>query len=101
MKDKIATFISKVEELERILEARGVRHWPAELRTAATTTHRNPRAGATKYLSFVGGMGSLTDVWICRVNGHNISDAEETAVNREVDQLQTDLFLLAKEIEKE
>lgn len=101
MNDAISSFSAKGEELADMLAVRGVKHWPMELRSASAKARQNPQAGATQYLSFVGGMGSLTDVWICRANGHSVTDDEEVAVNRAVDQLQNELFTLAKAIERQ
>lgn len=43
-----------------------------------------------------GGMGSLNDIYICRVNGHNVQD--EAAANAELDRLRGKLWSSAQRL---
>ncbi|WP_026257851.1 DUF6966 domain-containing protein, partial [Actinopolymorpha alba] len=43
--------------------------------------------GLDHLLSAFGGMGSLNDLLVLRVNGHEINEAQEGAVNTRLDEL--------------
>jgi len=42
------------------------------------------RSDVTRVLQMFGGMGSLNDVYICKMNGHNIQESEESKVNNKI-----------------
>jgi len=47
----------------------------------------NSSHSAQNILSKFGGMGSLSDLYICKANGHNIQPDEEACVNQKVRSL--------------
>ncbi|WP_444898094.1 DUF6966 domain-containing protein [Microbulbifer sp. SSSA005] len=47
----------------------------------------NSVSGAQAILSKFGGMGSVSDLYICAANGHNIEPESEVAVNQKLHSL--------------
>lgn len=89
--------------LQRILRALlqlmrcvGERHWAETVERALL----NLEMGATKrwieeILSWYGGMGSLNDLVIAKVNGHNVEPQDEQALNAELARLTSALYARA------
>lgn len=50
------------------------------------------QADALAVMSRYGGMGSINDLIICKVNGHNISIEDEPSVNREIHNLLSSIY---------
>ncbi len=44
----------------------------------------NNRNDASRVMQMFGGMGSLNDLYICGLNGHNIQESEESSVNNKI-----------------
>jgi hypothetical protein len=44
----------------------------------------NSRKDASRVLSMFGGMGSINDLYICKINGHRIEKSQESTVNNEL-----------------
>ena len=56
--------------------------------------------GPILLLDQYGGMGSLTDVYICPENNHKIRNEDERDVNQMLQKLTSKMYALAKELER-
>ena len=84
--------------MKRLLDAVGETHW-------ADWIHRDIEDWRSKrstfhHLSAYGGMGSFTDVWICRANHNEVSKAQEPWVNTLFGLLQSICYYLAQHPKK-
>jgi hypothetical protein len=87
--------LARLGDLEGFMTRHGVTAWADELRKVRA-------AGATDRLElkrrvldmYRGSMGSLTDLIVSRVNGHDVDD--ETTANAELDRKVHELWVLAQ-----
>jgi uncharacterized protein DUF6966 len=80
--------------IERLLSATGVTYWPDSIRRDILDWQNS--WDTSHHLSTYGGMGSFNDIWICRENSHNVTEAQEPWVNSLFDWLKGVAFYLAK-----
>ena len=91
----VQNLLSRLADLERFMMRHGVKAWADEL-------HRIQMAGAgdrqelkRRVLAmYASTMGSLTDLIISRVNGHDVDD--EASANAELDRMVDELWELAQ-----
>ncbi|WP_202805926.1 DUF6966 domain-containing protein, partial [Actinopolymorpha alba] len=70
-----------LDEAVGLLEKHGESHWASWLATSRRRIAAGDTYGLDHLLSAFGGMGSLNDLLVLRVNGHEINEAQEGAVN--------------------
>ena len=93
--EDIAALTKLLAEVVPFLEQYEVRGWSKWFRESAALLDRNHEAGIEKVLNGFGGMGSFNDLVICALNQHRIADADESAVNNQLDLYRTDIYQLA------
>lgn len=79
-------------ELDSLLTTYGELRWAELVRRNADLIQRGQRNGVDSMLSAFGGMGSLSDVVIHPINGHQVEDDRIVPVNSELDRLRGDLY---------
>ena len=79
-----------ISELAGFLEQRGETLWSKKARMAIERSDSN--AKVVEVQSWFGGMGSLNDLILCEMNGHNVELNEYDAVNDQLERLRTDLL---------
>ena len=47
---------------------------------------------ARSILAWYGGMGSFSDLMICRMNGHNVKPEDESQINERLSALRTEIY---------
>lgn len=77
-------------ELERVDE----RHWHRRI----SKMLESQSADAREVLSWFGGAGSLSDLWIDAANGHRVTDAERDAANARVSSLRLNVYDTARRL---
>jgi hypothetical protein len=77
-----------LEEIASLLEKHSVRYG-AILRDSISRLDAGGQLSVDALHQLLGGMGSLTDVYVSKRNGHNVAD--EDAANRELDRLRAKL----------
>jgi hypothetical protein len=90
----IATLQETVELLERANE----RGWAFRLRGDLERIDDDDGSGIDHLLSAYGGMGSLSDLYLCAQNGHSVSANDVTSVNEKLNALTSKLWELAREL---
>ena len=82
----------EIEELNNILKYHGERNWKVPTVWS--------KSGASNVVRMYGGMGSINDLYICKMNGHNISEDRESEVNEKVRGLLSNIYAKCVAYEK-
>ena len=85
-----------MESLASFLRTYGEHQWSPKIEDDLHFIRKGDAFGAQRFLGYFGGMGSLNDVWLCKVNGHTVPAGVESRVNSELDQLKSVAWQLAK-----
>jgi hypothetical protein len=101
MANKTEKLISLLEDAIALLRFHGVNHWADWLSHDVEYLRDGDLYGIEHLLSAYGGMGSFTDVFICPENGHNIQKSDVERVNQRLNNLQHEIYQLAKQIKNE
>jgi hypothetical protein len=101
MANKIEKLIRLLEDATELLRSHGVNGWADWLSRDVEYLKKRDFYGIKHLLSAFGGMGSFNDVIICPENEHNILESDVERVNQRLDELQNEIYLLAKQIKKE
>ena len=101
MVDETQKLIDLLEAAERLLRSHGVTFWADWLSRDVSYLKAGDFHGVEDLLGAYGGMGSLTDVFICPENGDNIRKDEVAEVNGRLDELRAALYTLAEQIRHE
>ncbi len=80
---EIASLNSDIEALNTLLSKYGEKRW--------ILNKVNSDQSARNLIGCFGGMGSLNDLYICKVNGHKIDSSEEIEVNEKIRDLLTSI----------
>lgn len=54
--------------------------------------------GAERFLGYFGGMGSINDIWLCKLNGHSVAKERENEINAEFHALRGRAWQVAKAV---
>jgi hypothetical protein len=98
---RIRDLETAVEEALAILRRHGVVDWTSKLEQVLALLSRRDARGLERLLAMFGGMGSLNDVVVSRLNGHNISELEEGSVNRTLRTRLSRAYSLAHDLLRE
>lgn len=88
----LARLAENLGEVATLLRDHGETHW---LKWATTCSHELETYDAAAFahvLGAFGGMGSLNDLLILRVNGHIVAPERESAVNRRLGDLRAAIW---------
>jgi hypothetical protein len=80
--------------IERLLSNVGVKYWADSIRQDIHDWQN--KRDTSHHLSTYGGMGSFNDVWICRENRNNVTEAQEAWAQSLFDWLKAVAFYLAR-----
>ena len=98
MTSKTEKLISLLEDAIVLLQSHGVNYWADWLSRGVECLKSDDAYGIEHLLNAYGGMGSFTDVFICPENGDNIQKNDVEKVNRQLNNLREDIYLLAGQI---
>lgn len=96
----LPSLAKRLSQLSSLLEELGESHWAEWLRHDSVLLADSNPEGLDHFLSALGGMGSLNDLVICRVNGHRVDKTDESKINLEVQQLLSECRERASELSK-
>jgi hypothetical protein len=89
--------LSQLRNLEDLMRRHAETAWADKLRDIQFAGAKDPQELKRLVLNmYKGSMGSLTDLIICRVNGHNVDDQE--AVNAELDRMTHEIYETASSL---
>jgi len=98
---QLAKLIRETRRLAALFASYGIDDWAISLHSDASLMEAGKLAdGINHLLSSFGGMGSITDVFICPEAGHPILPKDVTRVNREADALSTSIYNAATALRK-
>ena len=84
-----------MESLAAFLRAHDEHHWSSRIEDDLRFVRKGDVFGAQRFRGYFGGMGSLNDVWLCKLNRHTVPDGAESKINRELDPLRSTAWQLA------
>ena len=94
-------FLSAASEASALLRRFGEDRWAGWLETDAARIGRGDRYGLDSLLTAFGGMGSLNDLVIHPLNGHQVAVDEVDTVNQRLSALVGELWRHASEMRRE
>jgi len=83
-----------------ILKRYGEMNWSKRIADDLQFLRRGDAYGAKRFLTYFGGMGSISDLWLCEMNGHPVPKSRESAVNAEFHALRERAWQLATQAER-
>ncbi|MCU0857792.1 MAG: hypothetical protein MUC65_05240 [Pontiellaceae bacterium] len=95
--DNLGDTVAAIIQLLKTYEVSG---WQDELEEVNHRIMQRWAEGPKLLLDFFGGMGSLTDMYICPENNHKIQEEEVRNVNQTLDKLTSKAYSLAKQLEE-
>lgn len=93
-----AELLMRGRELIRYLRRYGESVWAEWLEEGLETVHRDARSGVVELLDGFGGIGGLTEIYLCPEAGHRLEAREELEVNEELLQRVSRVFELARNL---
>lgn len=96
-----AALLAAVDETLTVLWRFDKRHWAEWLAQDRERIARGDVYGLDHLLQAFGGMGSLNDVYIHRVNGDDVSDDEAATINAELNELRERVWVNAKALRRD
>jgi hypothetical protein len=95
---KLATLL---DETAALLRTYREDHWAEWLKKDAGWVRNLDLYGIEHFLSACGGMGSISDVYICPENGHPIEPKDVQRINDQLRALLSELYHLAEKLRRE
>jgi hypothetical protein len=83
-------------DIASLLDGVAEYHWAKKARNAASTS----TIDLHEVLSWYGGMGSINDLVIARVNGHRVERAQEVPLNDKLDELRNKVYVTASALRR-
>ncbi len=99
--ERYVLLLDGLDELIELLRHHGEEHWADWLAADRRSLTRHDSQGIEHLLSAFGGMGSLTDLHLSGVNGHRVTDAEESGANERLSTLRSRVHTLARDMQRE
>jgi hypothetical protein len=88
------TYEDALQAMELLLDSVGEHHWRDWVRQDLTEWRCAKQVG--HHLSAYGGMGSFNDLYLCRTNRHDVTEAQEPWVNCLFEDLRSICYHLAR-----
>ncbi len=88
-------------DLRDILERYGETSWARRLDDDLFFLRQGDAYGATRFLGYFGGMSSLSDIVLCRQNGHPVAPDAEAEVNERLRRITSHAYDLARQISRD
>ncbi|RYE56470.1 MAG: hypothetical protein EOP48_07960 [Sphingobacteriales bacterium] len=98
MTSKYSELANRLNALISFLEKYNEKSWSKVFSDLKEQVENEERQAVISLTQMRGGMGSFSDLVICKINGHNINRQDEAEVNEELMQLAEDVFSLARQI---
>lgn len=85
-----------LEQMVTVLARCGETFWSNTIVNDLALLRKDDAYGAERFLTYFGGMGSVSDLWLCEANGHSVSKEREAETNAEFQALRARAWQLAK-----
>ena len=90
MEDQSTHLNELLTDCMKLLQSVGETFWSEKIE-AVVERGISPFA-ARSILEWYGGMGSFTDLLICRINGHDVEVGDEPEINKRLSALRTEIY---------
>ncbi len=90
--------VARLQELILFLERYNEKSWSKYFIGIKEQLENGNRQGVLTLSQMRGGMGSFSDLVICKINGHEIREEDEAKVNEELIQLAEGVFTQTRQI---
>lgn len=101
MHPDIQELLELLEAAQSLLASYGEKRWSNWLEKNARLIKNLDLYGVEQLLTAYGGMGSLNDLVIHPINGHQIKESEINSANEDFEILRTKIYSLAKKLATE
>lgn len=101
MHPDIQELLVLLEAAQSLLARYGEKHWSNWLEKNARLIKNLDLYGVEQILTAYGGMGSINDLVIHPINGHQIKESEINSANEDFESLRTKIYSLAKKLATE
>lgn len=98
MHPDIVKLLKCMNEAIELLQSVKEKHWSAWLANDAALIEKRDFLGIEHLLSALGGMGSINDLVIHPINGHEVQDFAVDKANRMLQEILGEIWSLAKEL---
>jgi hypothetical protein len=98
MTSKYSELTYRLNKLISFLDKYNEKSWSKFFSNLKEQVENEKKQAVISLTQMRGGMGSFSDLVICKINGHNIDRQNEVEVNEELMQLAEDVFSLARKI---
>jgi hypothetical protein len=98
---QLARLDANLEATATLLRDHGETHWATWAMRCRSQLASGDAAGFDWVLGAFGGMGSLNDVWIHAMNGHDIRPNDAVSVNNRLDSLREAIYTDATALRRE
>ncbi|MDX2206120.1 MAG: hypothetical protein SFU57_00605 [Gemmatimonadales bacterium] len=88
--------VQTLEQMTAVLTSCGESFWSKKIASDLSLLQKGDNYGVERFLTYFGGMGSINDVWLCRVNGHSVPEERESETNAEFHRLRERAWKLAR-----
>lgn len=99
--DSLKLLLAELSDLAELCTDVGEHHWTTWANTTAHKLHNHDATALQRLTGAFGGMGSLNDLVIHPVNGHNVSAGDVANVNERLDALRSQIYDRAIELRTE
>lgn len=86
----LARLYKSLSQCLELLQSVNESFWSEKIKTILA--QKDLAQSARGILDWYGGMGSFSDLIICRVNGHEITAANEPSINKKLSTLRTKIY---------
>ncbi|MFM5368303.1 hypothetical protein ACET9U_00895 [Aeromonas veronii] len=98
MHPDIVKLLKYMDEAIELLQSVTEKHWSTWLAYNAALIEKSDFRGIEHLLSAFGGMGSINDLVIHPINGHEVKDFAIDKINRKLQKILGEIWLLAKQL---
>jgi hypothetical protein len=94
----VTDLVQTLEQMAAVLARCGETIWSQKIASDLSLLQKGDNYGAERFLTYFGGMGSINDVWLCRMNGHSVPKERESETNEEFHALREHAWKLARAV---
>lgn len=98
MDQAVDSLAKAVQECADFLQSFNEKHWSSWLTRNAKLIRKLDFSGVEHLLSVFGGMGSINDLVIAPINGHQVEDSRVSEVNEQLRKMLTLIYSSAKKL---
>ena len=96
-----SALFAAIDEAVSLLDAVKEQHWALKLKRDRALVDAGNAAGVDHLLAEFGGTGSMSALYLCRTNGHDVSERQEIEINAQLHVIRTRVHDLAAELKRQ